>query len=61
MLLQMNFFMETVSEYCSRVGISTRYAAEPYSDNLLNRTWNPSEPYSDKETLLEKALRGLLC
>ena len=51
----------TVSEYCSvcisRVGLSTKQAAEPYSDNLLNRTWNPSEPYSDKEIPLRRALR----
>ena len=34
-----------VSEYCSAcvscVGLSTKQAAEPYSDNLLNRTRNP--------------------
>ena len=43
----------TVSEYCSarvyRVGLSTKQATELYSDNLLNRTRKPSEPYSDKE------------
>ena len=49
-----------VSEYCSacvsRVGLSTKQATEPYSDNLVNRTRNPSEPYSDKEIPLRKAL-----
>ena len=42
-----------VSEYCpacvSHVGLSTKLATGPYSDNLLNRTRNPSEPYLDKE------------
>ena len=51
----------TVSEYCSarvsRVGLSTKQATEPYSDNLLNRTRNLSEPYSDKEIPLRRALR----
>ena len=32
-------------------------ATEPYSDNLLNRTRNPSEPYSDKEILREATLQ----
>ena len=54
-------FFKTVSEYCSarvsRVGLSTKQATEPYSDNLLNRTRNPSEPYSDKEIPLKRALR----
>ena len=53
----------TVSEYCSacvsRVGLSTKQATEPYSDNLLNRTWNPSKPYSDKEDRLRRALRAV--
>ena len=43
----------TVSEYCSacvsHVGLSTKQATEPFSDKLLNRIRNPSEPYSDKE------------
>ena len=47
-----------MSEYCSacvsRVGLSTKQATKPYSDNLPNRTWNPSEPYSDKEIPLTK-------
>ena len=51
----------TVSEYCSarvsHVGLSTKKKTEPYSDNPLNRTRNPSEPYSDKETPLRRALR----
>ena len=55
----------TVSEYCSarvsRAGLSTKYAMEPYSDNLLNRTQNTSELYSDKEKPLKRALRRLLC
>ena len=55
----------TVSEYCSarvsRVGLSSKQAPEPYSDNLLNRTWNPSEPYSDKEIPFRRALRRLHC
>ena len=38
----------TVSKYCSarvsHVGLSTKQATELYSDNLLNRTRNPSEP-----------------
>ena len=55
----------TVSEYCSArvscVGLSTKQAAEPYSDNLLNRTQNPSEPYSDEEIPLSRALRRLPC
>ena len=46
-------FRNLVSEYCSarvsHVVLSTKQATEPYSDNLLNRTRNPSEPYSDKE------------
>ena len=50
-----------VSEYCSvrvsRVGRSTKSPTEPYSDNLLNRTQNPSEAYSDKEIPLRRALR----
>ena len=50
-----------VSEYCSvrvsRVDLSTKQATEPYWDNLLNRTRNPSEPYSDKEIPLGRALR----
>ena len=54
--------IRTVSEYClarvSRVGLSTKQATEPYSDNLLNRTWNPSEPYSDKEIAFRRALIG---
>ena len=53
-----------VSEYCSarvsHVGLSTRQATEPYSDNLLNRTQNPSELHSDKEIPLRRALRWLL-
>ena len=53
-----------VSEYCSarvsRVGLSTEQATEPYSDNLLSRTRNPSEPYSDKEIPFRRALRRLL-
>ena len=53
-----NLFM-TVSEHCSacvsRVGLSTKQATEPYSDNLLNGTQNPSEPYSDKEVPLRRA------
>ena len=48
----------TVSEYSSAcvssVGLSAKHATEPYLDNLLNRTRNPSEPYSDKESLLEE-------
>ena len=50
----------TVSVHCSarvsRVGLrlSTKQVTEPYSDNLLNRTWNPSEPHSDKEVPLEE-------
>ena len=56
--------IRTVSEYCSarvsRVGLSTKSATEPYSDNLLNRTRNTSEPYSDKEIPLRRALRRLL-
>ena len=50
-----------VSEYCSacvsHVGLSTKQATEPYSDNLLNRTRNPSEPYSDKDIPTRGALR----
>ena len=50
-----------VSEYCSarvsRVGLSAKQTTEPYSDNLLNRTRSPSEPYSDKEIPLRRALR----
>ena len=30
---------------------------EPYPDNLVNRTRNPFEPYSDKEIPLRRALR----
>ena len=44
-------------EEVSRVGLSTRWATEPYSDNPLNRTRNPSELYSDIETPLRRALR----
>ena len=56
----------TVSEYSSAhvscVGLkTTKQAREPYSDNLLNRTRNPSEPYSDKESPFRRALRRLLC
>ena len=36
---------------------STKQATEPYSDNLLNRTRNPSEPYSDKEIPFRRASR----
>ena len=54
-----------VSQCCSacvsRVGLSTKQATELYSDNLLNRTRNTSEPYSDKEIPLRRALRRLLC
>ena len=54
----------TVSEYCSdrvsHVGLSTKQATEPYSDNLLNRTRNPSEPCSDKDIPLRRALRRML-
>ena len=32
-----------------------------FSGLLLNRTWNPSEPYSDKEIPLRRALMRLLC
>ena len=50
-----------MSEYCSacvsRVGLSTKQATEPYSDNLVNCTWNPSEPYSDKDIPVRRALR----
>ena len=57
-------FNRTVSEYCSarvsRVGLSTKQATEPYSDNLLNCTRNPSELCSDKATPLRRALRWLL-
>ena len=53
--------IRTVSEYCSarvsHVGLSTKQATEPYSDNLLNRTRNPSEPSSDKEIPPRRALR----
>ena len=42
-----------VSKCCSaclsHIGLSTEYATEPCSDDLLNGTRNPSEPYSDKE------------
>ena len=54
--------VRTVSEYCSacvsRVGLSTKQATEPYSDNLVKRTQNPSEPYSDKEVLLKSFEAG---
>ena len=54
----------TVSEYCSvrvsHVGLSTKQATEPYSDNLLNRTRNPCELYLDKEVPLRRALGRLL-
>ena len=50
------------NEKCvSHVGLSTEQATEPYSDNLFNRTRNPSEPYSDKGIPLRRALRQLLC
>ena len=53
----------TVSEYCSArvscVGLSTKQATEPYSDNLLNRTRKPSEPYSDKEIPLQKSFEAV--
>ena len=55
----------TVFEYCSAcvsgVGLSTKQATEPYSDNLLSRTQNLSELHSDKEIGLRRALRRLLC
>ena len=57
----LRFGFKTVSEYCSarvpRVGLSNKQATEPYSDNLLSCTRNPSEPYSDKEIPLRRALR----
>ena len=34
-----------------------KQATEPYSDNLLNRTRSPSEPYLDKEISFRRALR----
>ena len=55
------FVLRTVSEYCSacvsHVGLSAKQATEPYSDNLLNRTRNPSESYSDKEIVVKTTLR----
>ena len=54
-----------MSEYCSvrvsRVGLSTGQTTQPYLDKLLSRTWNPSEPYSDKDIPLTRAVRRLLC
>ena len=46
----------TVSEYSSARG-----ATEPYPDDLLNRTRNPSEPYSDKEFPLEDKSFEAVC
>ena len=57
------FSARTVSEYCSAcvscVGLSIQQATEPYSDNLLDRTRNPSKPYSDKEIPFRRALGGV--
>ena len=54
-----------VSEYCSAcvscVGLSTKQATQPYSDNLLNRTWNSSELCSDKDIQPEELWGRLLC
>ena len=60
-----SFSLRTMSEYCSarasRVGLSTKQATEPYSDNFLNCTRNPWEPYLDKEIPIRRAPRWLLC
>ena len=48
-------------KHSMNVGLSTKQATEPYSDHLLNRTWNPSELYSDKEIPFRSALRRLHC
>ena len=54
-------YLRIMSEYFSacvfRVGLATKQAAEPYSDNLLNRTWN----VLGKRHSLRRALRRLLC
>ena len=49
----------STSARVSRVGLSTKQATEPYSDNLLNRTRNPSEPHWHDEIPLKKSFEAV--